>query len=187
MSEQYKFSNPDGLYFLTMTIVDWIDLFSRANYKEEMINSLRYCQKEKGLQIHAWVLMESHFHAIVSLSKTATTKGGLSGIVRDLKKFTAKKFVSMITDEYGESRKEWLLEKFEDAAKYMQRIKYYKVWQDGSHPMELESHAFTTQKLDYIHNNPVKAQIVSSPEHYMYSSAIDYAGGKGLLDIIFID
>jgi len=137
MSEQYKFNNPAGLYFVTLTIVDWIDLFTRPDYKIELINDLQYCQKEKGLAIHAWVLMTSHLHMIIS-EHTQITKGGVAGIMRDFKKHTSKKFTNMII-EGNESRKEWLLERFELAGRRQSRIKYYKVWQDGNHPEELES------------------------------------------------
>jgi REP element-mobilizing transposase RayT len=80
MSEKYKFYDPAGVYFATMSIVGWVDLFTRPELKHVIIDSLRYCQKEKGLVIHAWCLMPSHLHLIIS------SENKLSDILRDFKK-----------------------------------------------------------------------------------------------------
>ncbi len=66
MSEKYKFHNEDGIYFITPTIVEWIDLFTRKEYCELVLDSLKFCQQEKGLVIHAWCIMPSHIHLIVN-------------------------------------------------------------------------------------------------------------------------
>lgn len=182
MSEQYKFHDNEGVYFTTSTVVDWIDIFTRLDYKMVIIDSLKYNQQQKGLVIHSWCLMTNHLHMIVS------TKEGfsLSAIMRDFKKFTSKEIMKTIVD-IQESRKDWMLKRFEYAAKYSKRIKNYKFWQDGSHPIELNTNELIEQKLDYIHNNPVVTEIVEKSEEYLYSSARDYIGIKGLLDIELID
>jgi REP element-mobilizing transposase RayT len=177
MSEKYKFRDPDGLYFVTLTVVHWIDLFTRPDYKHVIIESLGHCRTEKGLVIHAWCLMPSHLHMIVS-----TNKEPLADIMRDFKKFTSKKVVKTI-QRINESRSEWLMRGFADAGKDLKRIAGYKVWQDGNQPKGIETNAFLEQKLDYIHRNPVEAEIVDEPEYYWYSSARDYAGRKGLLKV----
>ncbi len=182
MSEQYKFNDPEGLYFITSTVVDWVDVFTRPEYKLIIIDSLKYNQEHKGLIIHAWCLMTNHFHMIVS-SRPGIS---LSDIMRDFKKFTSKALVKEIS-EISESRKNWMLKRFEYVGKYSNRIKYFKFWQDGLHAMELTSNNLIDQKLDYIHNNPVTAEIVCNPEDYLYSSARDYIGEKGLLDIELLD
>ena len=77
------------------------------------------------------------------------------------------------------------MNKFEYAGKYNPKIKDYKVWQDGYHPVACFSKDFLFQKLDYIHNNPVKAGLVWAPQYYALSSAIDYAERrKGKVDRI---
>lgn len=177
MSEKYKFHNPEGLYFVTSTIVHWIDLFTRKEFKHIIVESLRYCQKEKGLIVHAWCLMPSHLHMIISAKN-----GDLAGIIRDFKKHTSKAIVKEM-DLINESRKEWLLRAFKNAGEKLTRITHYKVWQDGNQPKEIITNYFLDQKLDYIHNNPVENEMVDEPEHYLYSSARDYAGIKGLLDV----
>jgi len=177
MSEKYKFHNPDGIYFVTMTVVFWIDLFTRAEFKHIYLDSLRYCQREKGLIIHAWVLMPSHTHLIIS-SRQQT----LSAILRDLKKYTSKQIVKLLPN-INESRKDWLTRALERAGSNLKRVKYSKVWQDGNHPVLLDTNHFLEQRLNYIHQNPVEAEIVDEPAYYWYSSARDYSGQKGLLDI----
>ena len=178
MSEKYKFNNPEGTYFITMSIVGWIDVFVRPELKHVIIDSLKHCQKEKGLVINAWCLMPSHLHMIVRTSKVP-----LSDIMRDFKKFTAKEIVNVI-DRIHESRKEWMLEMFSDVADGLKRVKNYKVWQDGNHPELLFSNEFLQQKLDYVHMNPVVAEFVDEPEYYWYSSARDYSTKqKGFLEV----
>lgn len=181
MSERYKFNDPEGIYFVTLSIVFWIDLFTRKELKHLLINSLKHCQKEKGLVIYSWCLMPSHVHLIISSEDKP-----LAHILRDFKKYTAKSIVRTIPD-IKESRGIWLLNAFQKAGKNLKRVSEYKVWQDGNHAEELISNKFKDQKLHYIHQNPVKAEIVDEPEYYWYSSARDYAGQKGLLDIEFLD
>jgi REP-associated tyrosine transposase len=180
MSEKYKMSNVEGIYFLTLTVVDWIDLFTRKEYKHIIINSLKHCQKDKGLVIYAYCIMPSHLHLIV-----ASENNPLSEIIRDFKKFTTKAILREM-DLINESRKEWLKKAFENAGKNIKRITHFKLWKDGNRPKELVSNQFSQQKLDYLHMNPVESEIVDEPEFYWYSSARDYAGHKGLIDVEFI-
>jgi len=172
----------EGIYFLTATIVDWVDVFTRIVYKDIVINSLKYCTEEKGMIVYAYCLMTNHLHLI------AAAKEGfhLAEIMRDFKKFTSKKLYETISHE-NESRKDWMLNRFEFAASYKANYKNFQVWQEGNYPVELHSNKFIFQKLDYIHKNPVRAGIVTKAEEYVYSSAIDYAGGKGILLITVID
>ncbi|MEL6560971.1 MAG: transposase [Bacteroidota bacterium] len=181
MSEKYKFNDPQGIYFITSTIVEWIDLFTRKELRHIILDSLKYCQQKKGLIIHAWCLMPSHLHMIISSDDIV-----LSDILRDFKKYTNKEIIKAI-NEIGESRRDWLLKSFSQSADRLKRIKKYKVWQDGNHPKQLLTNQFMQQKLDYIHQNPVSDEIVDHEAAYIYSSARDYCGRKGLLEIAFLD
>lgn len=170
------------IYFLTLTVVDWVDVFTRPAYKHILVDSLKYCQKEKGLELYAWCLMTNHLHLLASAKETFH----LSDILRDFKKFTNKKIIDAIDDD-SESRRRWMLYRFEFAGKINPKIKDFKFWQDGNEAKEIHTNEFLDQKLNYIHNNPVVAEIVNNPEDYRYSSAIDYAGGKGLIDVVLIE
>lgn len=179
MSDRYKIYDQEKPYFITMTIAGWIDVFTRKNHKLLIVNSLIYCQKNKGLEIFAWCLMPNHLHMIVRASGKQT----LSEILRDFKKYTSKKIVQQIIEEH-ESRRGWMLAHFKHSGRYLKRIKEYKVWQDGNHPEEIYSPKFFYQKLNYIHRNPVKEMIVSDEEDYWFSSARNYAERDYLIEII---
>ncbi len=170
------------VYFVTDTVVDWVDIFTRPLYRHIILDSLAYCQKEKGLVIYAWVLMSNHFHAIVG----SDGNNKLSDIWRDYKKFTSKKILNTLLVDPQESRKEWMLNRFEYAGRNDKKIKNYKFWQEGNNAQEIYLLDYFNQKLNYIHENPVKAELVNRAEDYRYSSAIDYAGGKGLLDVVVV-
>jgi REP element-mobilizing transposase RayT len=182
MSHQYRVRDPEEIYFVTFTIVDWIDVFTRPAYKELIIDSLKYCQQSKGLEVYAYCLMTNHLHLLVSAQLPAK----LSDIIRDFKKHTNKQIIKLMETE-NESRKDWMVYRFQYHAKYNNRIQDYKVWQDGYHGIACDKPNILLQKLDYIHDNPVKAGIVALSEHYLYSSAANYAGEKGLLDVLLLD
>lgn len=178
MSEKYKVRNSQALYFVTCTIVDWVDLLTRPDYKNILIDSWKHCQKEKGLKLHAYVIMTNHFHAIMSSDGVP-----LNDIVRDMKKFTSKELIKAI-GYVNESRRVWLLKKFQFAADRIKRGANYKVWKDNFHPIELDTYEMALQKLEYIHQNPVKELIVLEPYHYYYNSASFYADeDNGLIEI----
>lgn len=179
MSEKYKIYEPEKPYFITMTVVGWIDLFTRKNHKILIVNSLKYCQKHKGLAIFAWCLMPNHLHMIVRADGTQN----LSAILRDFKKHTSKKLIQQIIEDH-ESRMSWMLAYFKHSGRYLNRVKDYKVWQDGNHPEIIYSPEFFYQKLNYIHKNPVKEMIVSDEEDFWFSSARNYSERDYLLDVI---
>ena len=170
------------VYFVTDIVVDWVDIFTRPLYKYIIIESLLYYQKEKGLLIYAWVLMSNHLHMIVGRNG----ENKVSDLLRDFKKFTSKEILRTLLVEPTESRRDWMLNRFEYAGKHDKKIKNYRFWQEGNNAQEIFLNDYFNQKLNYIHENPVKAEIVNRPEDYRYSSAIDYAGGKGLLKVIVV-
>ena len=168
----------DKTYFMTMTVVDWIDLFTRVNQKQLIVDSLNYCQENKGLNIFGWCLMPSHLHLI------ANTKipFDLDHVVRDFKRHTSKNAVLIIENE-AESRREWLLDKFAYAGKIHPKNRNHKVWQDKNHAIELYTEQVTWQKLNYIHRNPVVDKIVYNEQDYLFSSARNYYGLPNVLEI----
>lgn len=179
--------------FITTTVVDWVDVFTRPQYKNIVVDSLRYCQNEKGLIIYAWVLMSNHMHLIAGIDESKHcsdyTKYSqlLSGVIRDFKKITSKQIVSVIQDNPLESRKEWILDRFWFSGSNDKKITDFRFWQEGYYGEEIFTMKFLKQKIEYAHQNPVKQGIVSRAEDYIYSSAQDYAGRKGLLDVIVIN
>ena len=108
MSRNYKFHNPDGVYFVSFAVVDWLDVFTRNEYKTILIDSLRFCQQKKGMEIFAWCIMTNHVHLI--FRSTGEQKPEL--LIGDFKRFTSKVIVKAIIENPRESRKEFLLEQF---------------------------------------------------------------------------
>ena len=169
------------IYFLTLTVVDWVDVFTKPTYRHDVVNSLKFCQQKKGLELYAWVLMSNHLHLLAS----AADGFNLSDILRDFKKFTSKTITDKILTE-PESRRKWMLNQFEFAGRYDSKITNFRFWQEGNEPKEIHTNDFLFQKLHYIHDNPVRAEIVEFPEQYVFGSARNYVGQKGLLDVILL-
>ena len=181
MPTAYQINNQGGSYYLTLQIVYWADVFTRKECRDIAIDSLGYCRKNKGLEIYAYVIMSNHVHLLVKSSS-----GRLSDTIRDLKRHTSKRIIDFIKGG-NESRKDWLLMIFEHAAKKHIRNRAYQVWTHENHAEEIYSEKFIDQKIDYIHNNPIKAGIVENGEDYLYSSARNYAELDSLLEIDFAD
>jgi REP element-mobilizing transposase RayT len=156
----------EELNFVTLTVVDWLDIFTRRMYGDFVIKNLTYCQQNKGLRIYAYVIMTNHLHLIVK-SKT----NNLPDILRDFKTFTSKELVKLIERNSNESRKRWMLKIFKEHGKQNKLNQNHQFWQNGNHPVALFSNKVIQQKIDYIHDNPVKAGFVDHPENYHYSSA----------------
>jgi len=181
MSRKYKFLKKEGLYFVSFAVVNWIDVFIRPEYNEIIVESLTYCKNNIGLELYCWCIMSSHVHLIFS-----TKDNNPEIILGRFKEYTAKQLVKAIHDNQQESRKEWLLWMFKRAASKSSNVTTYQFWQHNNQPIELWSPKVIEQKADYLHNNPVEAGFVAEAEHWKYSSAIDYWGGKGLIDIAYL-
>lgn len=111
MPSKYKITDPEGIYFITFAVVEWVDVFTRPDYTTILIDSLQYCIEKKGLILHAWCIMPSHVHLIASAAEGFL----LSDILRDLKKFCSKKIIDAILDHPKESRRYWMLWLFKQA------------------------------------------------------------------------
>lgn len=183
MSRAYKFSDQDGVYFVTFAVVNWIDVFTRKEYRDIVVDSLNFCKKEKGLIIFAWCLMSNHIHLIIQSEQGKS----LSDILRDFKKFTAKTILKAISGNKYESRKEWMMPIFRATGESNSNNEIFQFWRQDNHPMILFTPRFIGQKLFYLHNNPVKAGIVDEPEEYIYSSARNYTGKSGLIDVDILE
>ena len=181
MPTGYQIENPAGTYFLTFQVIDWVDVFSRKIYRDIIIDSFNFCKKEKGLQIWAYVLMTNHVHCILSAKNE-----NLPDLIRDFKRFTATTILKTM-DTIPESRKDWILKRFEFAARSNVRNGQHQFWTHENHAELIYSHDFLVQKMTYIHQNPVRAGWVEKPEDWMYSSIRNYLGLPSLLEINVMD
>jgi REP element-mobilizing transposase RayT len=157
----------DSLYFLTFTIVDWLDVFTRLEYKDWLARQIIYCQANKGLELYAYVIMTNHVHLVARMNEGLS----MSDFLRDFKSFTAKGLTGLIADNITESRRDWMLAHFGQKGADNPLNKQWQFWQNGSHPTALYTREVIDQKINYIHQNPVRAGFVAEDHHYIYSSA----------------
>ncbi|HEV7347518.1 REP-associated tyrosine transposase [Telluribacter sp.] len=153
----------DGLF---LTVVGGMDVFTRPLYTNEIVDSLKFCQQRKGLEIYAYVIMTNHLHLIVSRAD-----GELSHTVRDFKSFTAKRLLNLLLENSQESRKDWMDMVFKYHAATIRQNEKWAFWQKTNHATELRTPAVVRQKVDYIYENPVRAGFVNEPHEWKLSSA----------------
>jgi len=180
-TEGYQIRDQSKPHFVTFTVVDWIDVFSRKIHKDLIVDSLNYCIENKGLIVFGYVIMTNHIHLILQSENEE-----LSSLIRDFKKFTSKALIQQIQSK-EESRRNWMLDLFQKSTQSHSRNKNFQVWKYGNHAEEIYSDKFLWSKLDYIHLNPVRQGIVEKASEYIYSSAKNYVLGEGLVDVSIID
>jgi REP element-mobilizing transposase RayT len=168
---RYKIIEPTAPYFVTCTVLHWIPVFTRPEIVETLFSSLRFLQAE-GFKVYAYVILENHLHMVVQSDDLA----------KDMARF--KQFTAKHCLEYLKSRNvKTLLEQFAFYKKAHKSDRTYQFWQEDYHPEMIQSDEMMRQKIEYIHQNPVKRGYVDQAEHWRYSSARDYLGIDGLLNI----
>jgi len=182
MTRNYKFYNPNGLYFVSFAVINWIDVFTRNEYKEIFLESLSFCITNKKMQVYAWCIMTNHVHLIFSVDEPLKPEL----VLGDLKRFTSRKLITAINQNQKESRREWMIEQFKLAGNKTSNTTNHQFWRHDNKPIELWSNHVIKQKVNYIHLNPVEEGYVLKAEDYLYSSARDYAGLNGILKYINI-
>ncbi len=156
--------------------------FSRKEYRDIIVDSFNYCIDHKGLVVYAWVIMSNHIHLVVT---TKSDNGNISDIIRDFKKHTSKEIAKAI-QTIPESRKQWLLNAMSKEAKRIGRATYYKLWKDDNHAITIDGKVVgVKERINYVHDNPVRNSLVENEWDYVYSSAKDYQRRKGLVAIEF--
>jgi putative transposase len=172
MRSRYTIREPDFPYFITCTVVNWIPLFTRKPYFDLLLDSLRFCRREKGLKVHAYVILDNHLHLVAA-------GPDLAGTIRDFKSYTAKVLIAQLEQD----QKIWVLNLLRYHKKPAKIKSDYQIWQEGYHPQQIISEAILIQKIDYLHHNPVRAGLVARPEDWLYSSARHYTGGSSIMDV----
>ena len=181
MSHAFQIHKQDAAYFLTSTAVEWVDAFMRSQHKQILCDSLNYCVDVKGLEIFSYVIMSSHMHMIARAKE-----GNLIDIIRDFKKFTGAMLIRDFRTS-NDSRNAWMLDLFKKGGEKQKKKSTMQLWQYNNHAKEVYSPKYTLSKIQYIHNNPVEAGIVTRAEDYLWSSAQDYSGQKGPVKVSVIN
>ena len=177
-ADSYFIRDQNAIHFLTFTLVEWIDVFTRSAYKIVIADALEYCRIHKGLKLYAFCLMTNHLHLVCQTSEPFR----MTDFIRDFKKHTAKEVIKKIIEE-PESRRSWLLDQFRYEGKYDKRITTYKFWQEGYHAVQLDTNDMIDQRIEYTHQNPVRTLIVEQAEDYLFSSARNFASLEGIIEI----
>jgi putative transposase len=184
MKQENSATNQQAAHYLTFNTVDWVDVFVRPTYKQIIANTLNEFIAAKRLTVFAWCLMSNHLHMMVQ----AKNGVGLSIIERDFKKATTHLVLESI-DRENDLRREWMLARFEKDSQHLKRIEKYQLWQNSSNPVfvDFKEPYSVEEQLMYIHENPVRDRLVCHGEDYLFSSAKNYQGKKGLVNVTVID
>ncbi len=169
---RYRILDDRYPYFMTGTIVAWLPIFSRPERTQIIFNSWKWLQSNRNFMLFGYVIMENHLHFIAS-------SDDLSKDVKSFKSYTAK----LIIEQLEATNSRTLLQELEFFKKRYKVDSQYQVWQEGNHPQEIQNEEIMRQKLEYMHYNPVKRGFVDDPVHWRYSSARNYAGMEGLIDV----
>ncbi len=170
---RYRIFEQEYPYFLTNTVVAWLPIFAYPPLVEVVLDSWRFLQRERGVQIFGYVILDNHLHWIA-------TAENLSERVGQFKSFTARRII----DELERRGFSTLLEELRFFKLRHKISQTHQLWQEGSHPQQIRNDEMMRQKLEYMHNNPLRRGYVDEPIHWRYSSARNYAGMQGLLEVI---
>jgi REP element-mobilizing transposase RayT len=169
---KYRIYESHRPHFMTWTIVGWLPVFTRRETAEIVLDSWRFLQRERGLCLFGYVILENHLHLIASAPDLAAS-------VKNSKSFTARQIVDLLEKRFVEV----LLKQLRFQKLAHKDESEYQVWHEGSHPQQIDNDEMMWQKLEYIHNNPVERGYVDDPLHWRYSSARNYAGLEGLIEV----
>ncbi|AYC33724.1 transposase [Pseudomonas cavernae] len=169
---RYTITEPSKPHFLTCTVLEWLPVFTRPDAVQIVLDCWRYQQMHEGLRLYGYVVLENHLHFVAQAPD-------LGKCVSSFKSFTARQLLALL-----DSRKATrLLDRLRFAKRAHNTDREFQFWQEGSHAELVFSEAVLKEKLDYIHRNPVKRGYVDEPEHWRYSSARNYLGQAGLIEV----
>ena len=169
---RYKIYEPGQPHFLTCTVVNWLPMFCSPPIVQIILDSWVYLQANGRLVFYAYVITVNHLHLVASATD-------LSKEMASFKSFTARQIIDYLQDKDGHR----VLEQLAWHKQRHKKDREYQLWQVGSHPQLIQGEEMMRQKVEYIHSNPVKRGYVDDPTHWRYSSARNYVGGPGLLDV----
>ena len=168
---RYKFTQVDQPHFMILTVLHWIPVFTRPETVNILLDSLRHLIAE-GLQVYAYVVLENHLHLIAQSKQ-------LDKDIARFKSFTSRQLLAYLQEKNVST----ILKQLAFYKKAHKTDRTYQFWQEGVHPELVSYDAMMQQKIDYIHHNPVKHGYVDEAAHWRYSSARNYAGEEGLLEV----
>jgi len=171
---RYKIYEPTHPHFITLTVFHWIPLFTNQNSVKILLNSFKYLQNSDNQKIYAYayVILENHLHLVVSSDNLLKT-------IKKFKSYTAKKLLELLQKQNVKT----ILDQLAFYKKAHKKETTYQIWQEGMQPKLIQNEKTMIQKIEYIHNNPVKRGYVDEAICWRYSSARDYNGTQGLIEV----
>lgn len=169
---RYKIFEPDQPHFLTCTVLHWIPIFTRQESVQIILDSLAFLRESDGLKIHAYVILENHLHLVAQSDDLVIT-------LKSFKSYTARRLLDLLKANNVTT----VLDQLAFYKKAHKKETEYQLWQEGYQPKQILSAEIMREKIDYIHQNPVKRGYVDEAVHWRYSSARDYEGHNGLLPV----
>jgi REP element-mobilizing transposase RayT len=170
---RYKVHDSAYPHFFTCTVVEWLPVFTRPESVQILLDSWSFLQRNGRLTLFAYVVLENHIHFIAA-------SHDLSKEIGDFKSYTARKLIDLLRS----SKARTILDQLAFHKAQHKSDRDFQFWQEGSHPEQISSDDMMRQKIEYIHYNPVKRGYIDDPTHWRYSSARNYAGLPGLIDIM---
>ena len=170
---RYKIFETEYPYFMTCTIVGWLPVFTRPEAADIIFGSWRHLQQERSFELFAYVILENHVHLIGAAPE-------LPKAMQSFKSYTAKRIIDLLCEHGAQV----ILKQLRALKLRHKQESEYQVWQEGSKPKQMRTPDMMRQKIEYIHQNPVKRGYVDDPVYWRYSSARNYAGLPGLIDVV---
>lgn len=169
---RYRVVKPNAPHFLTATVVNWLPVFASRPIAQILLDSLRFLQEQERIILYAYVIQENHTHLVAESDDLSKEMG-------DFKSWTARAIITFLE----ERKADHILHQLAESKLPHKTDRTYQLWQEGSHPQLIQGEAMMRQKIEYIHNNPVKRGYVDKPTDWRYSSARNYAGMEGLIPV----
>jgi REP element-mobilizing transposase RayT len=170
--DRYNFGESPYPHFVTCTVVGWLPVFTRPETVQILLDSWQFLQDQNRMLLLGYVILENHWHFIATAEDLAKEVG-------DFKSYTARRIIDYLSERHVVT----LLEGLEYHKARHKSDRQYQLWHEGNHPKMIDSEAMMRQKLEYIHDNPVKRGYVDDPTHWRYSSARNYAGMPSLVSV----
>jgi len=169
---RYKIYEEQYPYFITCNLRFGLPLFSNPSAAAFILENLEFLQDERKVRLVAYVIMENHFHAIFQ-GKNLTNK------IAQFKSYSARRIIDLFRmNQYTR----WL-KRLKSVKPSHKSDSEFQLWEEGFHSKQIVGDQMMIQKINYIHQNPVKRGYVDAPEHWRYSSARNYTGSKGLISV----
>ncbi|MCX6073869.1 MAG: transposase [Campylobacterales bacterium] len=169
---RYKIHESTYPHFITCTVLHWIPIFTRIETTDIIFDSLKYLQKTDNLKLYAYVILENHLHLVVQ-------SDDLSKSMENFKKYTARQIIDLLKKRNVST----ILDQLAFYKKVHKEDREYQLWQEGIAPKLIQNDAMMVERINYIHQNPIKRGYVDEAKHWRYSSARDYEGKIGLIEV----